>query len=428
MNPYFQRAPGVAPYGIATPGQPLEHKKVGAPQAVLPGGAAAVRALPGREPVRAPPLQQQSPAMPVVVAPAAVASTPGAAQPKMQPLLKHPPNFRPPEFETVDGQLPCPESPEVSPREEEDASVWESQVTGPPMATTPVAGGAIDPATVKRERDLDAERRDAEASVTPFPVGSHVEYRSRSSGQWILAKVESYDESGDFYKLDVQPHAIADRVRARMWSSSGGDPDGHRAHRREQRHTQREQRDSVRDKDRSETPSRLHSGLPAREGGTGGTEGDRDRTYDSGQDALVEPARDPEWSGVLCPVPSNVEPIGQVTVPMPLGNIGFNVLETDSTESLSPKVDYNCLGKGRSATGEVSLGDEATRNSYLAENDMLKLQVAKLTKEVETLTRDNEALHEKVRKERDMKDRYFQELCICHKQLRENNRSTPRAT
>eukprot|EP00913_Durusdinium_trenchii_P001942 g1796.t1 len=53
------------------------------------------------------------------------------------------------------------------------------------------------------------------SELGPFPPLSFVEYKSRSSNQWILAKVESYNTETQSYRLDVQPYAPADRVRAR---------------------------------------------------------------------------------------------------------------------------------------------------------------------------------------------------------------------
>jgi len=51
---------------------------------------------------------------------------------------------------------------------------------------------------------------------TVHAIGSFVEYRSRSSGAWLLARVEGYDEKSQTYRLDVQPHAAAERVRPRQ--------------------------------------------------------------------------------------------------------------------------------------------------------------------------------------------------------------------
>mmetsp|Transcript_20006 Transcript_20006/g.46562 ORF Transcript_20006/g.46562 Transcript_20006/m.46562 type:complete len:423 (-) Transcript_20006:53-1321(-) len=57
----------------------------------------------------------------------------------------------------------------------------------------------------------------------PHPVGSFVEYKSRSSGAWLLARVEGYDERTQTYRLDVQPHAAAERVRARQTTTDKAD-------------------------------------------------------------------------------------------------------------------------------------------------------------------------------------------------------------
>jgi len=57
---------------------------------------------------------------------------------------------------------------------------------------------------------------------TPHVIGSFVEYRSRSSGAWLLARVEGYDEKSQTYRLDVQPHAAAERVRPRQTALDQG--------------------------------------------------------------------------------------------------------------------------------------------------------------------------------------------------------------
>lgn len=66
------------------------------------------------------------------------------------------------------------------------------------------------------------QARLSERRAQAFPVGSIVEYRSRSSGQWIFARVEGFDEANQMYRLDVQPHAQPDRVRARGAGGGGG--------------------------------------------------------------------------------------------------------------------------------------------------------------------------------------------------------------
>merc|ERR1719482_1604870 len=90
------------------------------------------------------------------------------------------------------------------PSREEDV---QTQPMAPPPATT----------SDKRPKESSAEVRPqvVETEKGPFAVGSFVEYKSRSSGLWILAKVEAHDASSNTYRLDVQPHAHADRVRHR---------------------------------------------------------------------------------------------------------------------------------------------------------------------------------------------------------------------
>jgi len=54
--------------------------------------------------------------------------------------------------------------------------------------------------------------------ASAYAVGSVVEYKSRSSGLWILARVEGYDETTQVYRLDVQPNARPERIRPRSGS------------------------------------------------------------------------------------------------------------------------------------------------------------------------------------------------------------------
>ncbi|CAE7373908.1 SULTR2, partial [Symbiodinium necroappetens] len=96
---------------------------------------------------------------------------------KIQPQLQNLPRFQPPDFEGEDGQLPRPDSPCSTPRESGHSDQLED--------------------------------------CGPFSPDTFVEYRSRSSGQWILAKVENFNADTQTYRLDVQPYAPADRVRAR---------------------------------------------------------------------------------------------------------------------------------------------------------------------------------------------------------------------
>lgn len=161
-------------FGIATPSGPVECKKV--PVSKIPGPGQIVQAVPP-----------------------AVAAAPTPAGAKIQPQLQHLPRFQPPSFEGANGALPCPDSPGSTPREGSDER----------------RNSALE---VKRPPVSDSNPGQIERHTMPFPAGTIVEYRSRSSGQWILARVEGFDEANQTYRLDVQPHAQMDRVRAR----SGG--------------------------------------------------------------------------------------------------------------------------------------------------------------------------------------------------------------
>mmetsp|Transcript_116042 Transcript_116042/g.369194 ORF Transcript_116042/g.369194 Transcript_116042/m.369194 type:complete len:194 (-) Transcript_116042:222-803(-) len=79
------------------------------------------------------------------------------------------------------------------------------------------------------------EARSAAAELDPgtgrYVIGSLVEYKSRSSGNWILSKVEGFDERTKVYRLDVQQNAKPERIRLRTDScvpagESAGQPQG----------------------------------------------------------------------------------------------------------------------------------------------------------------------------------------------------------
>lgn len=122
---------------------------------------------------------------PQVAAVTAVLAAPTPS--KIQPQLQNLPRFQPPDFAGEDGQLPRPDSPCSTPREAAQEAL-----------------------------------SDCPEEVGPFPAMTFVEYKSRSSNQWILAKVESYNADTQSYRLDVQPYAPADRVRARRAAKRAG--------------------------------------------------------------------------------------------------------------------------------------------------------------------------------------------------------------
>lgn len=90
---------------------------------------------------------------------------------RQTPALHELPRFQPPDFEDANGMLPLPDSP--------------------------------------------GSERSVQESAEILRPGTFVEYKSRSSELWILARVESFNESTRTYCLDVQPYAHADRVRPR---------------------------------------------------------------------------------------------------------------------------------------------------------------------------------------------------------------------
>lgn len=162
-------------YGVATPSGSVECKPPAVipacrlpPQHVHAGGRVAHVVAP-----------HAATAAPVVAAP-----TPTNAKLQSQ-QFQYLPRFQPPSFEGANGMLPCPDSP----------------------GSTPRGVGS----------DAPAERIDTNGQ---FALGTIVEYKSRSSGSWIAAKVEGFDESTQTYRLDVQPHARPDRVRPRICGDS----------------------------------------------------------------------------------------------------------------------------------------------------------------------------------------------------------------
>jgi len=178
-------------FGIATPSGPVECKK-----------AMAVSKMP-------------VPGQIMQAVPAAVAAAPTPAGAKIQPQLQHLPRFQPPSFEGANGALPCPDSPGSTPREGSDERRSEVEAG---LQQVPAREDDIPlpvSTKVKRQPVTDSTPSQNERHTMPFAVGAIVEYRSRSSGQWILARVEGFDEANQTYRLDVQPHAQMDRVRAR---------------------------------------------------------------------------------------------------------------------------------------------------------------------------------------------------------------------
>jgi len=214
------RTANPAPYGLAAPSGPVECKKA---PAMMP---AARMPIAGR-------IAHAAPA----AVPAAVAAAPTPSNAKIQPQLQNLPRFQPPSFEGLNGTLPCPDSPGSTPREGAQQQLQQhvqhqAGPLPPPQPVLPQTSVAPSlqqqrddelppPVPTKVRRSLNSAESTCSLAEKPTPLpavyatGSYVEYRSRSSGQWILAKVESYDELNQCYRLDVQPHAQPDRVRPR---------------------------------------------------------------------------------------------------------------------------------------------------------------------------------------------------------------------
>mmetsp|Transcript_66182 Transcript_66182/g.158304 ORF Transcript_66182/g.158304 Transcript_66182/m.158304 type:complete len:357 (-) Transcript_66182:101-1171(-) len=63
---------------------------------------------------------------------------------------------------------------------------------------------------------------DAPEPEPTYPVGSKVQYWSRSKGKWLIAKVTGFDATKGTYNLNMQPFAPADRLRPA--DAEGNDP------------------------------------------------------------------------------------------------------------------------------------------------------------------------------------------------------------
>jgi len=178
MQPYHPGLHGARPAGAPQYGMPV----IGArpPVAHYVTAVPAMHAAMGSVAVPSP-----LPATPVAHAPPPAAAKGQPAQ------LWNLPRFQPPAFEGANGALPCPDSPGSTPRDADDD---ECQVTAAP---------ATDPSTIGK------------TVVGDYVIGSLVEYKSRSSGLWILARVEGFDDKLQTYRLDVQPNAKPERIRPR---------------------------------------------------------------------------------------------------------------------------------------------------------------------------------------------------------------------
>lgn len=294
------------------------------------------------------------------------------ASSKMQPQLQHLPRFQPPCFEDYNGNLPCPDSPGSTPREDEEQAQADSSVRSEPPARREQAPGEGRSRTKRSAesyavREADNGRGSEASNAVPgtmasldrpaiFAPGSFVEYKSRSSGAWILAKVEDWNESSQTYRLDVQPHAHVDRVRPRR----------HREHTRE----------------------------PAAEHG-------RDR--DSGHDR-------------------------HEATPFQNGYRHHRVAENVSQPPMSTLADLRAAEEDHCANSvlrELRDAEHIQEQAVNAYTGRLFTEIETLKQQVMQLQSENEVLQERVKHEAAQKDCYFSELCACHEQLN-RARGTPR--
>lgn len=233
MQPYTPaaqpaRPPGSAHYGgpAAGLGQQEMVKAALMPAArvtmgghfITAGAALSAAPVPTATPAPTAPLLAQVPAPTAPPTPPNV----GKGQP---PHLWNLPRFKPPAFEGANGTLPCPESPGSTPREGEKPVSRAD--TGQPAPAPAAAAAARGSGAVAIGSAASAAQAEAGAADPPsmgyaggYAIGSIVEYKSRSSGLWILARVEGFEETTNSYRLDVQPNAKPERIRARAASAA----------------------------------------------------------------------------------------------------------------------------------------------------------------------------------------------------------------
>jgi len=322
------------------------------------------------------------------------------ASSKMQPQLQHLPRFQPPCFEDYNGNLPCPDSPGSTPRDDDeepqaDSSVREELPPPPRREHVPGEGRSRSKRSTESyaAREADSGRTSEASHAVPsilasldrpaiFAPGSFVEYKSRSSGAWILAKVEDWNESSQTYRLDVQPHAHVDRVRPRNSEHH------HDAFPHERERDVRNERDGAGGRERHgrHREQREHAA-------------DHGRERDSGHDRHEAT---PFQNGY-----SHHRAVDNVLQP-PISTLAdLRAEEGHCANSMLRDVEY--------------FQDQAV-NAYTGR---LFTEIESLKQQVMQLQSENEMLQERVKHEAAQKDCYFSELCACHEQLN-RARGTPR--
>lgn len=317
----------------------------------------------GRMPV-APRYVAHAPPLPVAVQ-APVAMPQQAPVPKIQPALQRLPRFRPPVFEDADGILPLPDSPGSTPRDGDDARERQSR-----EQSSRVSDSDAYKRSIARHMEPEPEQPAAE-STGIYAAGTFVEYKSRSSGLWILARVEGYDESSQTYRLDVQPHAHPSRVR----------PRGARKAQTEANHE----------------PDFSNAELQAAAGDQDKNEGEKQlpRATTVAMNDLMAPAAGPAMSQQRLQEQASLQP--QSPSAQEVGILGHYADNVEQEEYKFSSADVK----------------------------QLIMEAMRLKERVTQMQADISVLQDRVMQEAALKDRYFVELCLCREQL-QRVRSTPR--
>lgn len=391
--------------------------------------------------------------------------------------MRHLPRFQPPSFDN--GPLPVPDSPEGTPRDEEPSPVVRP-VAQPeqreahrevPVARGTVIVGSAAPAQTPEVTPV-ADEAKVDSRTGRFVPGTMVEYKSRTSGQWIVARVEYFEDKSNSYRLDVQPHAHPDRVRARQSSTTSPDARFDRTEPRQDRvlvgshpsATDGPPRIAPSRSDESPRRQPYPSILPAYAQPTTVVQlQEEDKPIENLKPGVVSQSghgqadmyskqhretdvyskqreaelyskqqlhREPEqvtWEPRADPAPLQTNII-QNTIPTPMqthGAVHNGYPANDpspaspATKMLKEVVSVNSPREGHE--GVEMLGDAGRT----AEIERYRQEAESLRRQVSRLQTENGVLKERLSAEAALKDRYFAELCICNEQL-QRLRTTPR--
>lgn len=318
--------------------------------------------------------------------------------PKIQPALQRLPRFRPPVFENSNGVLPLPDSPGSTPRHRDTEIVLKSLPLVCPQVyddDAPLSGGKV--SSLGREAEPEPEQPTAEP-LTRYPAGSCVEYKSRSSGLWILARVEGFSESTQTYKLDVQPHAQPVRVRPRGAAEVAEDAF--------------QEPNLFLDKgigaEKLNLQSYVHDSASYHNSLVGGGRATMPALRGHGS-ALIEPVsvqrRQPSTEESMTAV-ADLASLHRRQPTLRDGKLGvaFPAIPLPHLVDLGRKCAKE---SGVQEDHELSCADES---QLMLVTTILEEQILRMKNEIQLL-------HDRMMQEAALKDRYFTELCICREQL-----------